>query len=172
MSLFDRFRAKPDALLQWLEGYCAGRPHGRRAEFLDGYESAGGARLKVALESAQPSPEYLPFVRPEVYLDPAQTAALPSIDDPDWRSRMEDAQGLRVGGGFVLDPDFDINSALLRAHGSALGGYLERFSRAVYQVRYEPPWLFILVQRQGASEAELRRDIERADVLLSFLERP
>ena len=169
MSIFDRFRAKPDALLQWLEGYCAGRPHGRRAEFFDGYQSAGGPRLKVALESPQPSSEYLPFVRPEVYLDARQSAALPSIDDPGWRSRMEDAQGLRVGG-FVLDPDFDCDSPLLRARGAQLGGYLERFSRAVDQVRYEPPWLFILVQRHGTSEAELRRDIERADVLLSFLE--
>lgn len=171
MSLFDRFRAKPDALLQWLQGYCAGRPHGRRAEFFDGYQSAGGARLKVALESLQPSTEYLPFIRPEVYLDAAQTAALPSIDDLDWRSRMEGAQGLRVGGGFVLDPDFDLESPLLRARGTGLGGYLERFSRNVDQLRYEPPWLFILVQRERTSEAELRRDIERADVLLSFLER-
>jgi hypothetical protein len=172
MSLFERFRAKPDALLQWLEGYCASRPHGRRAEFLDGYQSAGGPRLKVALESPRPSSEYLPFVRPEVYLDPAQAAALPSIEDPDWRARMEDAQGLRLGGGFVLDPDFDIDSPLLRARGAELGGYLEPFSPSVDQVRFEPPWLFILVRREDASEAGLRRDIERADVLLSFLERP
>lgn len=170
MGLLDRFKKKPDPLVVWLEEQ-GGRAHGRKLSYVPGHMSATGVRLRVILHGRDDvAPDRIQFQRPETYLSAEQTAALPSIDDPRWRAQMEDAQGLRVGGGFVLDPDFNPDSPLVARHIMRVGGYLERFSRSVDEVVYEPPLLCIDVVTETATPAILRRDLECANELLALLE--
>ena len=172
MSLFDRFMKK-DPLLQWLEDHYRGRAHGRPMGIVPKVPATAKRwHLQISLETAA-GPEYLQIQRPETYLAAEQINALPSVTDADWPKRMQDdAQGLRLGGGFVLDPDFDPDSPLVHARAKDLVTYLERFSRSVEIIRYEPPIFRLLVAADRTTPNELRRDIERGHELLCFLERP
>ena len=139
MGLFDRF-TKKEPLVQWLEDHYGGRAHGRAMGVVPKVPaSAKRWHLQISLETSA-EPEHLQIQRPEIYLTPEQTSALPSVTDPDWPQRMQDdAQGLRLGGGFVLDPDFNPDSPLVHARAKDVVTYLERFSHAVEVICYEPP---------------------------------
>jgi hypothetical protein len=172
MGLLDRFTRK-DPLVQWLEEHYRGRAHGRVIGVVPKVPaSAKRSHLQISLETAA-EPEHLQMQRPQTYLAPEQANALPSVTDADWPQRMQDdAQGLRLGGGFVLDPDFNPDSPLVHARAKDLVTYLERFSRSVEVIRYEPPMFRLLVAADRTTPDELRRDIERGHELLCFLERP
>jgi len=172
MGLFDRF-TKKDPLVQWLEEHYGGLAHGRAMGVVPKVPvSAQRWYLQISLETPA-EPEHLQIQRPETYLTPEQAAALPVVTDADWPQRMqEDAQGLHLGGGFVLDPDFDPDSRLVHVRARELVSYLERFSASVEVIRFEPPMLRILVIAEKTTPEELKRDIGRAHELASFLERP
>jgi hypothetical protein len=172
MGLLDRFKPKPHPLVTWLE-QRGGTAHGRKLTFNDIKYDNGMRELHVYLEGRQAQPDRIQFQRPETYLTPEQAKALPSVHDPQWRAAMEAEdlpRGFHVGGGFVLDPDFNLESPLVIRHITRVGGYMERFSPAIERVVYEPPHLRIDVRREAGTPTELKRDIERAHELLSLLE--
>jgi hypothetical protein len=172
VGLLDRFKPKPHPLIAWLEEQ-GGLAYGRKLAFHDQEYNDGSRQLFVSLEGRAEPAEHLQFQRPETYLTAEQAKVLPSVRDADWRARMADddiPQGLHVGGGFVLDPDFNLDSPVLARHILKVGGYLERFSRSVDQVTYEPPLLRLNVMRDRATPTELRRDVECAHELLNLLE--
>lgn len=188
MGLLDRFKPKPDPLLQWLQEqyavgessgpeeewtYWTGTAHGRKLAFNTASRSKFHDReLELYLHGrVEGEDEYVIFYRPSDARDPAEIAALPSLFEPGWEAYLdgEEAQELRAVAGFVLDGDFLGSSPMLR-RAPQLAGYLERFSPAVSAVHYERPYLKLAVDRAKTSPQELKRDIERAHLLLEFVE--
>jgi hypothetical protein len=177
MGLFDAFRTRPDELLAAIQREYGltrtegpwqwrGRAHGRT---LGARHPAGRAgRLELALlpETAEESTALFQFFR----LPPAPLAAMPRLEDPDWRERLEDAGGVQVGAGFVLDWDLDVGSPFVSTYSTALLGYLERFSDATEAIVVELPWIIVRLDRAKADPSKAKRDLECADAFLRFFE--
>jgi hypothetical protein len=187
MGLLDRFR-KPDELLEWMKDAYRLAP-AARGETWTWSGSAHGRTLKLRTESPGRERDELPiwifpegmpeqdgeqlfkFFR-EQALAPDVVRVLPSITDPDWpeRTHDEDPMSLKVGGGFLLDWDFDVESPVLRRHGVELAPYLERFSPATSRAYMELPWMVLGLKAEGLTPSVVKRDVECAHEFLAFFE--
>ena len=177
MGLFDRFKAKPDELLERLkrdyrltaaEGpwQWRGSAHGRTL----GVRPAVGreGRLDLALFPQVQEEQVALFC---FYRAPGDAlGGMPSLQDADWRERIEDAGGACIGAGFALDWDVDDGSPFVSTYSSQLLGYLERFSDATESVIAELPWIIVRLDRSKADIATAKRDLECADAFLRFFE--
>lgn len=177
MGLLDAFKRKPDALLEALKAAYGlapddgawqwrGAAHGRALRVRPSPGREGRLDLALFPAGGEEQVALIAFFRPPA----PELAAMPRLEDADWRERIQDAGGAHIGAGFALDWDVDDRSPFVTTHSSSLLGHLERFSDATEAVIAELPWIVVRLDRARADAAKAKHDLECADAFLRFFE--
>lgn len=177
MGLFDRLKARPDELLEALKRdyrltaaeepwRWRGSAHGRILAVRRAVGREGRLDLALLPQDQEEPVALFCFFR----LPGEPLASMPTLQDADWRERIQDAGGARIGAGFALDWDVDAGSPFVSTYASQLLGYLERFSDATESIIAELPWIVVRLERSKADVAKAKRDLECADAFLRFFE--